>query len=97
MARRIVASRDGRRANAGAEGINRRHNLQLIGDLDVPSGFAKNGGAHVDYLVILTFPFIAFWLVGVWDSFIPSGVNLLAILLAELFYQVKDPFVVVEK
>ena len=47
MARRVVACRGVRRANAGAEGINRRHNLQLIGDLDVPSGFAKNGGAHV--------------------------------------------------
>jgi len=34
MVRRVVACRGGRRANAGAEGINRRHNLQLIGDLD---------------------------------------------------------------
>ena len=31
MARRAVVSRGGRRANAGAAGINRRHNLHLFG------------------------------------------------------------------
>ena len=49
MARRVVACRGGRRANAGAEGINRRQFFAPEGDLDVPSGFAKNGGAHAYY------------------------------------------------
>ena len=52
---------------------------------------------RIDFLVTLTFPFVAFWLVGIWDSFIPAGIYLLAILVAELFYQLKAPFVVVEK
>jgi hypothetical protein len=46
MARRVVACRGVRRANAGAEGINRRQFFAPEGDSDVPSGFAKNGGAH---------------------------------------------------
>jgi hypothetical protein len=46
MARRAVARRGVRRANAGAEGINRRQFFAPEGDLDVPSGFAKNGDAH---------------------------------------------------
>jgi hypothetical protein len=46
MTRRAVACHGVRRANAGAEGINRRHFFAPEGDLDVPSGFAKNGGAH---------------------------------------------------
>jgi len=47
MAGRVEACRGGRRANAGAEGINRRQFFAPEGDLDVPSGLAKNGGAHV--------------------------------------------------
>ena len=42
-----MARRGVRRANAGAEGINRRQFFAPEGDLDVPSGFAKNGDAHV--------------------------------------------------
>lgn len=42
-----VACRGERRAKAGAEGINRRQFFAPEGDLDVPSGFAKNGDAHV--------------------------------------------------
>jgi hypothetical protein len=41
-----VARRSERRAKAGAEGINRRLFFAPEGDLDVPSGFAKNGDAH---------------------------------------------------
>jgi hypothetical protein len=41
-----VACRGERRAKAGAEGINRRQFFAPEGDLDVPSGFAKNGDAH---------------------------------------------------
>ena len=44
MARRAVACCGGRRANAGAAGMNRRQFFAPEGDLDVPSGFAKNGG-----------------------------------------------------
>jgi hypothetical protein len=45
------ARRSERRAKAGAEGINRRQFIAPEGDLDVPSGFAKNGDAHV-FLII---------------------------------------------
>jgi len=51
MARRVVACRGRRRANAGAEGINRRHNLHLIGDLDngmVAPFLKRHRGAKVD-------------------------------------------------
>ena len=47
MTRRAVARRGVRRANAGAEGINRRQFFAPEGDSDVPSGFAKNGGAQI--------------------------------------------------
>ena len=43
----LVARRSERWAKAGAEGINRRQFSAPEGDLDVPSGFAKNGNAHV--------------------------------------------------
>jgi thiol-disulfide isomerase/thioredoxin len=51
-----VACRGVRRANTGAEGINRRQFFAPEGDLDVPSGFAKNGDAlykHVEKGVLL--------------------------------------------
>ena len=41
-----VVCRGERRVKAGAEGINRRQFFVPEGDLDVPSGFAKNGDAH---------------------------------------------------
>ena len=47
MARREVACRGVRRANAGAAGINRRQFFAPEADLEVPSGFAKNGDAHL--------------------------------------------------
>jgi hypothetical protein len=46
-----VEHRCGRRAKAGAEGINRRQFFAPEGDLDVPSGFAKNGDAHYRIMV----------------------------------------------
>jgi hypothetical protein len=39
-------------AKARAEGINRRHDSQLIGNLEVPSDIAKNGDAHVRILFL---------------------------------------------
>jgi hypothetical protein len=51
-----VARRSERRAKAGAEGINRRQFFAPEGDLDVPSGFAKNGGAHALNLYFCNIP-----------------------------------------
>ena len=48
MRPRVVGRRGVRRVNAGAEGINRRQFFAPDGDSDVPSGFAKNGGAHLE-------------------------------------------------
>lgn len=42
----LVALHGGGRAKAGAEGINRRQFFAPAGDLDVLSGFEKNGDAH---------------------------------------------------
>ena len=52
MARREVACRGVRRANAGAAGIKRRQFFAPEGDSDVPSGFAKNGDAHVNFWTV---------------------------------------------
>ena len=51
----------------------------------------------LDFLLVLTFPVVAIWLVGIWNSFIPVGVYVLILLVAEIVYEVKAPFVVVRK
>jgi hypothetical protein len=51
MVQRAVLCRSGRRTARAAEGNNRRQFFAPEGDLDVPSGFAKNGDALVFFVV----------------------------------------------
>ena len=59
MARRGVACRDGRRTARACRRHTRRQFFAPEGDLDVPSGFAKNGDAIVSFLQSQTSPVLA--------------------------------------